>query len=508
MTKSLWFKRTALLMCLLVLFLCLAPGFQQPAKAVALVDDVALFLIGALAVSGITLIISQGGLSGAIDWVSQKFDDYLDSLSLQLDTVLTLWDWIKLRTGLSTDSDSAQLVSGFVDYVVTDESLVDNSSHVLVSSEYFLGDTKVFLAPDTYQSNGAYPSGVSSFISDSNVYFFCTSAGVNLYRFVVFSQSSFTATVDVGSSQPYSFYNTATEGSWLYTDGGPLSGRNNDLSHYFTGLSSNSLISLLRNYSSISSSPGYGFSTGSISVPAIPVDQSLGLSIPGVTPTDTLDDVLSVLSDLIADNDIDTVTGSLIDPLNPPGPSEVSLDPAQFPLPVVVQGSVTTVLGGGSISINNGAEDAIPVYLPGGITLTWPTDGLPIDWPADGIPIDWGDAPSITMDLPDTFFDDLTGAISDALDESYGLANQYKSPGLSDIFPFCIPFDIYHFFEALAADPVAPCFEIPFYVEGLVDYTFEIDLSVFESVAQVVRIMELLLFCVGLALVTRNLIRG
>ena len=100
----------------------------------------------------------------------------------------------------------------------------------------------------------------------------------------------------------------------------------------------------------------------------------------------------------------------------------------------------------------------------------------------------------------------------DLVDSSYSVAQPVDSgfeiPGLQSVFPFCIPFDLYHFFACLAADAVAPSFELPFVVDGLVDYTFQIDLSVFEPVAQVLRIMELLLFCIGLALVTRNLIRG
>lgn len=82
--------------------------------------------------------------------------------------------------------------------------------------------------------------------------------------------------------------------------------------------------------------------------------------------------------------------------------------------------------------------------------------------------------------------------------------NDYQSPGLPDVFPFCIPFDIYAFFECLAADPVAPSFTWRFYVPGICDEEIEIDLSDFDSVAQIVRTMELLAFIVGLALVTRN----
>ena len=88
-------------------------------------------------------------------------------------------------------------------------------------------------------------------------------------------------------------------------------------------------------------------------------------------------------------------------------------------------------------------------------------------------------------------------------------AGEYAVPGLETIFPFCIPFDIYVFCSALNADPVAPSFEWRMQYAPLgLDYTFEIDLSAFDGVAQVLRTMELLAFCVGLAFWTRHLIRG
>ena len=81
---------------------------------------------------------------------------------------------------------------------------------------------------------------------------------------------------------------------------------------------------------------------------------------------------------------------------------------------------------------------------------------------------------------------------------------------VTDIFPFCIPFDIYRFFSCLAADPVAPSFTIPLIVEnsfGIPEYSVEIDFSKFDSVAAILRKMELLGFCVGLAFVTNKLIK-
>lgn len=80
----------------------------------------------------------------------------------------------------------------------------------------------------------------------------------------------------------------------------------------------------------------------------------------------------------------------------------------------------------------------------------------------------------------------------------------YQLPGLQDVFPFCIPFDIYAFFECLAADPVAPSFTWRFYIPGICDEDLEIDLAAFDSAARILRTMELLLFIVGLAFVTRD----
>lgn len=80
----------------------------------------------------------------------------------------------------------------------------------------------------------------------------------------------------------------------------------------------------------------------------------------------------------------------------------------------------------------------------------------------------------------------------------------YAVPGLQSVFPFCLPFDIYNLLLALAADPVAPSFTWRFYVPGICDEDITVDLSPFDTVAQIVRTVELLAFIVGLALVTRE----
>ncbi len=90
--------------------------------------------------------------------------------------------------------------------------------------------------------------------------------------------------------------------------------------------------------------------------------------------------------------------------------------------------------------------------------------------------------------------------------DQYGKKHDAK---WSEVFPFCIPFDLIEFLNVLAADPEAPHFTWKFdFGEKLGQHELEIDLSDFDEVAQIVRTLELLAFCVGLILLTRNIIRG
>lgn len=79
---------------------------------------------------------------------------------------------------------------------------------------------------------------------------------------------------------------------------------------------------------------------------------------------------------------------------------------------------------------------------------------------------------------------------------------------LSDYFPFCIPFDLYDFFACLAASPEAPVIHWEIVGPGGSLHELNLDLSPYDSVAQLLRRLQLLLFCVGLAFKTRDLIKG
>lgn len=94
--------------------------------------------------------------------------------------------------------------------------------------------------------------------------------------------------------------------------------------------------------------------------------------------------------------------------------------------------------------------------------------------------------------------------------------NRFNFP-LSEFFPFCLPFDLYDFLTFFVADPVAPVFELdlstmfsadPDIYDPESDYSITIDLSKFDEVAELLRIIETIGIIVGFVMVSRKLIHG
>lgn len=89
------------------------------------------------------------------------------------------------------------------------------------------------------------------------------------------------------------------------------------------------------------------------------------------------------------------------------------------------------------------------------------------------------------------------------------LPTDYETLGLADLFPFCIPFDIVRFFQAFTATPTTPEFDIKLptseKINGQIQYlTYHVDLHDFDGVANVVRKLEVVAFCILLCAVTRS----
>ena len=80
---------------------------------------------------------------------------------------------------------------------------------------------------------------------------------------------------------------------------------------------------------------------------------------------------------------------------------------------------------------------------------------------------------------------------------------------LGMVFPFCIPFDVYHMVTMFVAEPEAPNgrweFSLPWAPES--EYVVEWDLEDFDELAELLRKLELVAFAVGLAVITRRMIK-
>ena len=142
---------------------------------------------------------------------------------------------------------------------------------------------------------------------------------------------------------------------------------------------------------------------------------------------------------------------------------------------------------------------------------------IPVDTTADKA-IDYPMDVTETLDYADTKADDITVSDTDTVAPDYDgikdseTSGKYYVKGLQSVFPFCIPFDVIDFLGCLSAPAQAPHFKIPIKyptLKGMETYEVDLDLSKFNDVAKIVRVCETLLFCVGLAVATRNLyIRG
>lgn len=76
-------------------------------------------------------------------------------------------------------------------------------------------------------------------------------------------------------------------------------------------------------------------------------------------------------------------------------------------------------------------------------------------------------------------------------------------------FPFCIPWDVYHGLQTLAQPGVAPVITIPLKSEHYgIDWTFDMDWSMFGDVLVIVRWGEYLVFCLSLAVATKKIVWG
>lgn len=147
------------------------------------------------------------------------------------------------------------------------------------------------------------------------------------------------------------------------------------------------------------------------------------------------------------------------------------------------------------------ADDAIPVDLTGvavGELAVPYTDAVPN---------------TDTVDVAkDVTLPDKTPTKEKAKTKPKNRTGEFTLSGLQEVFPFCVPWDLKALGSTLAADAKAPKFTVKLpsgmNKKGVVYTEVVVDLKQFDDVAKILRVMELLLFCIGLVFVTRYLIKG
>lgn len=185
--------------------------------------------------------------------------------------------------------------------------------------------------------------------------------------------------------------------------------------------------------------------------------------------------------------------------------------------------------------VSNPGELDFPYTLPNDLTVdpTKPyvgTDGKTVDKPWNPT-LPWAIPSDLPVSIPlpndavlpnDLPYDDVIDAAKhDPTDPT--LDPDYTTPKVNDddysdtyrdwhkIFPFCIPWDYAKIVNFFRADKKAPSFEFDLgsvVTSGNKSKTLKVDLSEYEEQGKWLRNLELILFAVGLLLITRYIIKG
>lgn len=185
--------------------------------------------------------------------------------------------------------------------------------------------------------------------------------------------------------------------------------------------------------------------------------------------------------------------------------------------------------------VSNPGELDFPYTLPNDLTVD-PTkpyvgiDGKTVDKPWDPT-LPWALPSDLPVSIPlpndavlpnDLPYDDVIDAVKDDPTDPT-LDPDYTTPKVDDddysdtyrdwhkIFPFCIPWDYAKIVNFFRADKKAPSFEFDLgnvVSSGKKSKTLKVDLSEYEEQGKWLRNLELILFAVGLLLITRYIIKG
>lgn len=211
---------------------------------------------------------------------------------------------------------------------------------------------------------------------------------------------------------------------------------------------------------------------------------------PSVTP---IPDVADMVASSGVVGDPDTFVGPMLQGEGSEIPASFTVSPeaaSQLHLSNYLRARAAAYAGTGTVDVpltdvNTGEEETLPLSVP-------------------------LDTPLTVTGISDASLEQ-SGSIagSDAVASDFEGLDDYTMD-LTSFFPFCIPFDFAALLSKFEAEAAAPVVDLPFPnpMDEENPVSVHIDLSAYDSLAAVVRKLELIAFCVGLCLLTKHLIQG
>lgn len=194
-------------------------------------------------------------------------------------------------------------------------------------------------------------------------------------------------------------------------------------------------------------------------------------TIDGAAVDTNLDDLIDLIDDLIPLNDL-VIDGEIVNPVAPPTPAPTVAP--DIPLSDVPWEGLNDLVGSAGEGIIDSVGEASQ-------DITGAIEGV-----QEGV-----------QGLTDTIVDALTAP-----------EIQETTFDLRELFPFCIPFDIYHLLQKFDGQPVAPHVQLPFVIPSIgLNYSLDLDFSAWDSVAAILRGVQLIVYALGLAWATSKVIK-
>lgn len=402
---------------------------------------------------GIEFAVSSGTPSGVETFMNAQIEDYADR---QGSSIADLF-------GAAIAVDTAgKLIVGQVTYNAIKDFVIDLVNKFnLGSSDSILtpGEADGTFVPTDYSSSDklGITGNFTGKKTPSSSYPYATGYGRAVFSYNGATIYSYSGSARFSASGNWS----VAYDNYLYIMLEEIDGRNGDIGHVKSGQINISLSNQM-------------LWNGLDYVQPTVIDSSqeyLG-NIDGYSQPDTnLDQLMGGIFDQVSSNDIN-IEGEVVDIPVPPTPAP-TIAP-DIPLSDVPWEGLNDLIGSTTGTISEGIQEQT-----GAIT----------------------EAQEATTEA----VSDLTDVVTEALTAP---EIEEKTFDLRELFPFCIPFDIYHLLQKFDGTPSAPHVQLPIVIPSIgFSYTMDLDFSAWDPVAAAMRTVELIVYALALAWATSKVIK-